>query len=178
MRIIIFRFQVFTGSRTRAVDTLWCLPESLETIKRWVVWGRGSRCLQPGNLQMDPIKMTCLEGTFPKWWCYVSLTLHISCQGSRPYWSNSVFHLWLDSFQNLKSHKILWNQQIESRFFTLTLWFPKWRSPTSPEKVAYGFKRGHFEEPGSECIKIHMYIRIYIYMHMVGCQNVGSWIGS
>ena len=48
-------------------------------------------------------------------------------------------------------------------------------SPTSREKVAYGFKRGHFEEPGSECIKIHMYVRIniniYICMYIVYIKN-------
>ena len=32
---------------------------------------------------------------------------------------------------------------IGSRIFKVTLGFPKWRSPTSPEKVSYGSKRGH-----------------------------------
>ncbi len=38
---------------------------------------------------------------------------------------------------------------IFTSFFKVTFWSPKWRSPTSPEKVTYGSKRGHFEEPGN-----------------------------
>ena len=76
----------------------------------------------------------------------------------------------------VKSHSKCLRKHFLAGCFKVTFWFPKWRSPTGPEKVAYRCKNGNFEEVGWSWLYPDA-PRWHIYLHewLKTMMNVGHF---